>query len=512
MSSVASAVQIVGVVGAGAMGRGIAQVAALGGLDVVLYDSRPGAVKQARDFIASMIARMVDKGTLKSPDADAAVARLALKTAIQDLSNCDVVIEAVVEDLAVKQRVFADLEKVVSPSCILASNTSSLSITTIASACTRPERVAGMHFFNPVPLMRLVEIISGVRTDERVTGVLTTLARRMGREPVQVADTPGFLVNQVGRGYTIEAAHIVAEGIADFVTVDRIMRESVGFRMGPFELMDLTGLDVTHQATEQIFAQFYGEPRFRPAGLMRARMLAGILGRKSKRGFHFYEASDATAPPVRPRRIPDELPPVWISSAEPQAQRSLGELLGGAGVTIENGDRPSSKALCLVSPVGTDCTTAAVDQGLDATRTVAVDTIFGFARHVTLMSNPLSARTAIDAAAHLFSETGRAVSIIRDSPGFVAQRIIAMIVNIAAEAAQQGTASPVDVDKAVVFGLAYPKPPLAGFGDGLGAATVERILRGIHDLYLDPRYRPSVWLTRRARLGMSLGQYDESGF
>ncbi len=510
MSSVASAAQIVGVVGAGAMGRGIAQVAVLGGLDTILYDNRPGTVEQARDFIAGMIARMVDKGTLKRPEADAAIARLTLKTDIRDLAHCDVVIEAVVEDLAVKQSVFADLEKVVSESCILASNTSSLSITTIASACARPGRVAGMHFFNPVPLMRLVEIISGVRTDGRVADALTTLARRMKREPVQIADAPGFLVNQVGRGYTIEAAHIVSEGIADFVTVDRIMREGAGFRMGPFELMDLTGLDVTHPATEQIFAQFYGEPRFRPAGLMRARMLAGVLGRKTKRGFHSYEASDATVPTRPARRVPDELPPVWISRAEPQAQKLLDELLQGAGLAIENADRPSSTALCLVTPIGTDCTTAAIEQGLDASRTVAVDTMFGLAKHVTLMSNPRTSRSAIDAAAHFFSEAGRAVSVIHDSPGFVAQRIIAMIVNIAAEVAQQGTASPADVDNAVVLGLAYPKPPLTGFGDGLGATTIERVLRGIHDLYLDPRYRPSVWVTRRARLGMSLGQSEES--
>lgn len=401
----------------------------LGGLKVWLHDSLTNACEQGRQFIASMIGRMVDKSTISQTDAASATARLVVAQTLADLKACDVVIEAVVEDLTVKQSAFRDLEKVVPENCILASNTSSLSITTIASTCARPERVAGMHFFNPVPLMRLVEIIKGVRTADDVAETLIALARQMGREPVQVANAPGFLVNRIGRGYTIETVHVVSEGIADFVTVDRIMRDAVGFRMGPFELMDLTGLDVTHPATEQIFQQFYGKPRFRPSGLMQARTQAGILGRKTKRVFYSYDAQAKTEPSPREtsRGKPSTAPPVWVSRAEPLGHATVCEMLSETGFPIKTDSRPSSQALCLVTAVGADNTSTSLSQDLDSSPTVAIDTLFGLGKRVTLMTNPKTSQASIDAAAHMVSEAGRAVSIIRDSPGFIAQRIIAMM-------------------------------------------------------------------------------------
>jgi 3-hydroxybutyryl-CoA dehydrogenase len=216
---------LVGVVGAGAMGRGIAQVAATGGCRVRLFDTRPGVAAEARDFIASMVDRAAEKGRMSAEDAAAARARLEVVEAVREFAGCNVVIEAVVEDVGVKRKVFAELEDTVSPETLLASNTSSLSVTSIAATCRNPERVAGMHFFNPAPLMRLVEVIAGARTDPAVTDALVALAERMGKVAVRVADAPGFLVNQVGRGYTIESAHIVSEGVASTFDIDRILRD-----------------------------------------------------------------------------------------------------------------------------------------------------------------------------------------------------------------------------------------------------------------------------------------------
>lgn len=248
-----SETRTVGVVGAGAMGRGIAQVAATGGCRVILYDARAEATAEAIEFIGGMLDRAVQKERMTVDDAGAAKGRLKAAKDMADFAGADVVIEAVSEDMELKSKVFAALEAATRPDCILASNTSSLSITRLAAACDRPERVAGFHFFNPVPLMPLVEVIAGIRTEPEVIDQLVDLGKVMGRTPVRVADAPGFLVNQVGRGYTLEATNLVDEGVSTFADVDAIMRDAAGFRMGPFELLDLTALDVTHPATVEIY-------------------------------------------------------------------------------------------------------------------------------------------------------------------------------------------------------------------------------------------------------------------
>ena len=243
----------VGVIGTGAMGRGIAQVAVAGGINVLMTDSRPGAAQEAREFIEKMLVRAAEKGSMTKDEAVGAVNRLRIVGSPSELKPCHAVIEVIVENLEAKQKLFAELEEVVAPDCILATNTSSLSVTTIASKMKTPRRFAGFHFFNPVPLMKLVEVIDGLQTDGWVGDALMELGRRMTREPVRLKDAPGFLVNQVGRGFTLEASHLVYEGISTFADVDRVMRDVGGFRMGPFELMELTGLDVTQPASELIY-------------------------------------------------------------------------------------------------------------------------------------------------------------------------------------------------------------------------------------------------------------------
>jgi 3-hydroxybutyryl-CoA dehydrogenase len=491
-----------GVVGAGTMGRGIAQIAATAGIAVRLTDARAGAAEEARDFISKMLERQAEKGL--AVDAQAATLRVRIVDTTE-LAPCDLVVEAIVEDLSAKQRLFADLEQIVRADAVLATNTSSLSVSAIAAACASPERVAGYHFFNPVPLMKLVEVIPGQHTAERVVAALQELALRMGHRPVRATDSPGFLVNHAGRGYGTEALRILAEGVATPVEIDRILREAAGFRMGPFELFDLVGLDVAHAVMESIYRQFYDEPRFRPQPLIRRYVDAGLLGRKSGAGFYRYVDGR--------HEVPEELPvpagtrrAIWLGPAESADRLALREVVGNAGLALDKAAAPGPASVCLVAPLGSDATHAALAQQLDPTRTVAIDPLCGFAGRLTLMTTPLTEREALNCV-HAALAVSRPVSVIRDSPGFVAQRVLAHIVNIGCEVAQQRIASPADIDAAVRLGLGYPKGPLE-LGDSLGPKKILAILRGLHDAYGDPRYRPSPWLMRRAALGISLTMDD----
>jgi 3-hydroxybutyryl-CoA dehydrogenase len=492
----------VGIIGAGAMGRGIAQVAATGGMRVLLTDTRAGAAAEARDFVAKILERAVEKGSMTREAHGAAVGRIEVVDGPAAMAPCHLVIEVIVENLAAKQELFAQLEGIVGGECILATNTSSLSVTTIAARLKKPERFAGMHFFNPVPLMKLVEVIDGVRTEAWVGDALMELGRRMGREPVRLRDAPGFIVNQVGRGFGVEAAHIASEGIASFVDIDRIMRDVGGFRMGPFELMELTGLDVSQPASVAIYEQCYHEPRYRPAQLMRSRYEAGIFGRKTNKGFYEYAEGKAVVPaePAAPSARPQS---VWVSGAEADGHAALTALLKALKAPLESGAKPSDGALILVTPYGDDATTCAVEQGLDAKRTIAVDTLFPMVKRRTIMTTPVTEPTYRDCAHGLLASDGVPVTAIKDSPGFVAQRVVSMIVNIGCYLAQSRTAAPADIDKGATLGLNYPHGPLH-FGDTLGPAKVLKVLSNMTKLYADPRYRPNPWLTRRARLGVSL--------
>jgi 3-hydroxybutyryl-CoA dehydrogenase len=494
---------ILGVIGTGAMGRGIAQVAAAGGMNVLMTDARPGAAQEARDFVAKLIGRAVVKGGMTRVTGDAAVARIKVAESLADFKSCHVVVEAIVENLDAKRELFAQLEDIVAPDCILATNTSSLSVTTIAAKLKTPQRFGGLHFFNPVPLMKLVEVIEGLQTEGWVSEALMTIGRRMTREPVRLTDVPGFLVNQVGRGFGLEAAHMASEGIASFADIDRVMRDVAGFRMGPFELMELTGLDVTQPASEAIYDQFFQEPRYRPNLIMRSRYEAGVLGRKTKKGFYDYDAEmKAIVPPEAP--APSASPAsVWVSHADERSHAALTQLLTTLGASLETGKAPSPKALILVTPIGDDATTCATEQGLDPRRTVAVDTLFPMAKRRTIMGTPITDRAFRDAAHGLLASDGVPVTVCRDSPGFIAQRIVAMIVNIGCSIAQSRTAEPADIDKAVTLGLNYPNGPFA-FGDVLGAERIYKVLDSMYRIYRDPRYRPNIWLTRRAKLGVSL--------
>lgn len=276
------------VIGAGTMGSGIAQVAATAGESVYLFDTNLIALQKAESSIKNNLNRAAEKGRISASDAEQILNRIRYTTNMQDAQDSDCVIEAIIEQLDVKKTLFTQLETLVSEDCILASNTSSLSIASIAAACTKPERVVGIHFFNPAPLMKLVEVIPAIQTQAQTLDWAVKCMNKWGKTPAVVKDTPGFIVNRVARPYYSEALRIYEEGMADFATIDHAMKSLGGFKMGPFELMDFIGNDVNYAVTESVFTAFYFDPRYKPSFTQKRLSEAGYWGRKSGRGYYIY--------------------------------------------------------------------------------------------------------------------------------------------------------------------------------------------------------------------------------
>lgn len=490
----------IGVIGAGTMGRGIVQLFAQSRHEVFCFDEKPGASEQGVRGVLDTLEKLAAKGRVTAADLEDIRGRISACANLSDLASCDLVVEAIVEDLAVKRALFAALEKIVAPQAILATNTSSLGVAEIASACSRPERVAGLHFFNPVPLMKIAEIIAAVRTAPSTVATLCELIERTGHKAVVTADQPGFLVNHAGRGLYTEGLRVVEECVASPADVDDVLREGLGFRMGPFELLDLTGLDVSSKVMTSIYTQFQEEPRFRPSSLVPPRVAAGLFGRKSEEGWYRYENGQK----VMPSRLPP--PParadlsLWIDPSAPGLSDLVTLSERAAARRVED---PARADVCLVQPIGEDATSAALRLGIDAKRCVAIDPITPFTQRRTMMLTVTTTPDARDAAYALLVSDGVPVTVIGDSVGFIAQRVIATIVNIAANIAQRGIAAVDDLEAAVRLGLGYPRGPLA-WGDQLGGPVILDILRGQLNATGDPRYRPSLWMTRRVALGVSL--------
>lgn len=290
---------IIGVVGSGAMGSGIAQVAATAGHPTIIYDTNSAALEKAKTNLSNSLKKLVEKEKISSDKAQSILELTSYSSSIQDFKSCDLIIEAIVENIDVKQSVFKELESITSETCVLASNTSSLSITSIASACHNPDKVIGIHFFNPATLMPLVEIIPGVATDMVIANHCQALINSWGKVTVMTKDTPGFIVNRVARPFYSEALRIYDEQIADMATIDWAMREIGGFRMGPFELMDLIGHDVNYVVTETVWKQFYYDPRFKPSLTQKRLLEAKFLGKKTNRGFYDYREGASIPEPKK---------------------------------------------------------------------------------------------------------------------------------------------------------------------------------------------------------------------
>jgi 3-hydroxybutyryl-CoA dehydrogenase len=488
----------VGVVGSGAMGRGIAQVTAQGGIKAIMYDAAPGGAAKAKAGILEVLTGLVAKGRLTDADLAKTEANLGVADTLDGLKGCHIVVEAVFENLEVKQKLFGELEAVVAPDCILASNTSSIRIAAIARSLKHRDRVCGMHYFNPVPLMKLVEVIRAADTAQGVVDSMVALGKRQTRVPVVVGDTPGFLVNLGGTAIGTEGLRLYQEGRASVAAVDAVMRDSCGFRMGPFELMDLTGIDVNFPARKIIYEGFFHDRRMTPSPYHESLYAAGKLGRKTGGGWYAYDAKGAKLDPGADH-LPS-VPPAQSAVVMDSHNEKLIGLVVAAGcntLAIDDGKSP-----ILVAPIGKDATTTAIERGLDPTRTVAVDLTGDANKRITIMMAPNGDPLVRDAAAAMFAKAGTKVTLIKDSPGFIAQRMVAMIANLGCEMAMIGIASAADVDTAMTLGLNYPRGPLA-LADWLGVKDCHEILVQLQAITGDDRYRPSQWLRRRAMLGMS---------
>jgi 3-hydroxybutyryl-CoA dehydrogenase len=492
---------VLAVVGTGVMGQGIAQLAAQAGLQVRLYDLQDGAALRARQALDASWTRLQARGRMEASAAQAALACVQVCSTLQDLAGSHLVVEAIAERLEAKQDLFRQLEPVVGPDCVLASNTSSLSVTAIAAACAHPGRVAGWHFFNPVPLMKLVEVVQGLRTDAAVVDALLALGQRLGHRAVRAQDTPGFIVNHAGRGLGTEALRVLGESVASPATVDAVLRAQAGFKLGPFELFDLVGLDVSVPVMESVYRQYFEEPRFRPSPLAVLRRHAGLLGRKTGSGFYTYVNGVAQTPTTLPQAAASP-GPVWVSQRNAWGA-ACADWLREMGAVVEDGARPTAQALCIVLPQGEDVSHCVAAEQLDAARTVALDWLFAQAACAAIFTNPLTTAHSVARAVALLAPLSASVRVLRDSAGLLSQRVLATIVNIACDMAQQGIASPQDIDTAVTLGLGYPHGPLA-WGDALGPQCLLQILQALHAGTGDPRYRPSPWLQRRAQLQCSL--------
>lgn len=483
----------VAVIGTGAMGAGIAQVAASAGHTVWLLDTRAGAAAQAIDGICAQFEKMAAKGKMSPQAAQAAGARLRAAEQLADLADAGLVVEAIVENLAVKQQLFKDLEAVVADGCILASNTSSISITAIGAALKNPQRLAGLHFFNPAPLMALVEVVSGLATDQAVADTLFATAAAWGKTPVLAKSTPGFIVNRVARPYYAEALRVLTEGGADCATLDACCREAGGFRMGPFELMDMIGHDVNFAVTNSVWRAFFNDPRFLPSLLQQDLVDAGFLGKKSGRGFYNYQAgADKPLPATEPIQAAPTDIVVYGQSVAAQAlvkrlqakntpctqAAAQGDMLataGGATLRVTDGRTATRCAFDNQTP-----NTVLIDLALDYAKATRL------AVSVAAQCDPVAA----NAAKGLLQAAGFAVSQLQDIPGLIVMRTVAMLANEAADAVYQGVCDVSAVDTAMCLGVNYPCGPLA-WANTIGLGPVSTVLANLAHTYGEDRYRTS---------------------
>ncbi|MDJ1137553.1 3-hydroxyacyl-CoA dehydrogenase [Streptomyces iconiensis] len=491
-------------VGAGTMGRGIAQWAATAGHTVELADARPASVTEAVDAVRRLLERAAEKGRMSREEVDSALGRLVpldspYARPAADEEAPDLVIEAVIEELDVKAELFTGLERVLPAATVFATNTSSLSVTGIGSRLADPGRLAGLHFFNPVPLMKVVEVVPGAATRPGIPPLLTSLVEGCGHRAVTVADTPGFLVNHAGRGLVTEAFALLEECVAGHAEIDRIARDVLGLRMGPFALMDLTGLDVTASVIDRVWRGFHHADRLRPSYLTANRVAAGLYGRKSGRGFYTYDGEDPAVPEQR-LGAGDASRAVAVvgEGAEADALRTA---VGAANGVPGGGADAADGRLHLVPTWGTTVAAAVAEHGLPAERTLGVDPLALGTRRRVLAVTPATDDRALRDAAAVLARDGQAVSVVRDTAGSVAQRLLASVIGVATALAERGIAAPADIDLAVTLGLGYPHGPLA-WADTLGAGRVLALTEALYATTGDPRYRPTPWLTHRAQLNL----------
>jgi 3-hydroxybutyryl-CoA dehydrogenase len=489
---------VVAVIGAGTMGAGIAQIAAQAGHPVWLHDAREGAAAAACEQLATTLRGLAAKGKLTQEAADAAIERIRPAAQLADLADAGLVIEAIVENLAIKQGLLRDLEALLAPTAVLASNTSSLSITALAKGLTSPGRVVGMHFFNPVPLMKLVEVVSGLRTDPLVAEAVHALSGHWGKTAVHARSTPGFIVNRIARPYYAEALALLQERAATPAQIDAVLR-GAGFRMGPCELMDLIGHDVNYAVTESVYAANYGDKRFVPSLVQKELVDAGLLGRKSGAGFYRYP-HEAVPPALAGEAVSLVGRPLTVHGAGRLADRLAQALLAqGLSVTRDTGSSWTGVAIGAGQLRQTDGRCA---QQLAAELGCADVAVFDWALTDTPRA-ALAHAVAFSASAIFASECAALLQMagfvpiaVEDAAGLVVARTIAMLINEAADAVQQGVCDAVGADIAMKLGTGYPAGPFEWLLQ-LGGGEVIRLLDALQQATRSERYRVSHWLRQQ---------------
>jgi len=488
----------IGIVGAGTMGLGIVALALRAGHPVWLYDTRAPALEQAGAVVEASLDRWVRRGELEPVEREACCQRLQLAYDLEALAPCGLVIEAIVENLSIKQALFTQLEALVAPDAILASNTSSISITALAAALEHPDRVVGMHFFNPATVLALVEVVRGEATAPQVIERVADLARAWGKEPVVCRSTPGFIVNRVARPFYAEALLALQEGAAVPATLDAAIRDAGGFRMGPLELMDLIGHDTNFAVTRSVYDAFFQDPRYRPSLIQQALVDAGWLGRKSGRGFYGYGA-DAKKPQV-PLAKACPPPARIVCQGDFPSAETLCRLAAAADIEIDTHPGTGQLSLdgVLLRPtLGQTATALATETA--STPLVLFDTWTDLERATLVVLTHADGCTEeqVAPAIGFFQALGKAVVVIDDLPGMLVTRTLCMLANEAAEAVCNGIASAEDVDRAMCLGVNYPIGPLA-WADAFGNAQVVTVLDNLARAYPDGRYRASSLLRRKA--------------
>ena len=484
------------VVGTGIMGRGIAQVVALAGHPVSLYDAQPNAACNAKDVLDATFGKLVARGKLEADNAEQALSRITHVDQFDQANGTGLVIEAIVEDLDTKRDLFRQLEAHVTRDCVLATNTSSLSITAIANGLVYPERVVGMHFFNPAPLMKLVEIVSGLRTDCRVAEAVYDLATGWGKVAVHARSTPGFIVNRIARPFYAESLALLQRQAATPAKLDACLR-AAGFRMGPCELMDLIGHDTNYAVTCSVFEASFYDKRFAPSQVQQALIEGGLLGRKTNQGFYRYPRETETARnDASPAASLPAVGSLQVHGRTAMAQR-IAALLDRHGAKYQV---VTDSDWCGLQVDGAQLRETDGQPASQLGREVAVfDRVFT-EKSGTVLAWSHSSRASqswIDTARQWLQALGFHAMHVADTPGLVAARTVAMLINEAADAVQQGVCSEADADRAMKLGVNYPAGPFEWLQSWDSQAVID-LLDRLDAFYRGERYRVSPWLRQRA--------------
>lgn len=505
----------VGVIGAGTMGEGIAQVLLVAGYHVSLYDQSLDSANSAIKSIHKRLERLVEKGILGEESKNECLTKLKVVDNLKSFSDAVMVVEAIIENLTIKQELFKQLESITSESTIFATNTSSISITAIGSSLKRPERLAGWHFFNPAPLMALVEVVTGLATSKEVAESLYDTALFCGKTPVYAKSTPGFIVNRVARPFYAESLRVLLETNESIPLLDKLIREVGSFKMGPFELMDLIGNDVNYSVTESVWNAYYNDARFTPSLIQKEYVDAGYYGRKTGRGFYHYDSGKKV--------IADE--PTYVLSgsniAAFQSDKTVISLntqsvfyevwhglLNNAGIKVDDTEDLDRSLLMTVDGIAcyiTNGSTAAEIAYKTKSKTVV---LFDLALDYTHIKTLAVARNKGGSDADFLKVIGllRSLGIqaiqIADTPGLLVMRTVAMLVNEAADVVNQGVSAIADVDVAMRLGVGYPEGPLK-WADNIGINHIYLVLSNLYRIYGDTRYRISPKLQEKYYLGES---------